>query len=153
MISRSFTSQKVLEAMIEIIDDTDSSVSAVKIETGARTARSQFSSRPISPHFTVQLSRFCSLATCQGIFCWKLQLKILICNVLEKILSPSIEKLLNQTLKYFATMKFNLVTWLPAGKNCASYLFISAFLTSIFWHSAFFPSCPNALWAFGMQNE
>lgn len=35
IISRSFTSQKVLEAMVEIIDDTDSSASAVNIETRA----------------------------------------------------------------------------------------------------------------------
>lgn len=34
-ISRPFASQKLLEAVIEIIDDADSSVSAVNLETGA----------------------------------------------------------------------------------------------------------------------
>lgn len=83
IISRSFASQKVQEAAIEIIDRTDSSVSAVSIETGAgfQDCNVPVSSRSISPHFTVQLSRF--LIEQISIYChlpWNFPLKTSVKN-------------------------------------------------------------------------
>lgn len=163
IISRSFASQKVLEAVTEIIDDTDSSVSAVNIETGAgfQDCKVPVFIKTHLPSFYCSIEQIPNRADSRA----DSQVSHLPGNFLLKtsVKNPYLQCAAENTLYHYweivksdfkilcSYVQFNLDTHLPTGKNCASYLFISASFILAF--SCIFPLSANALWAFGMQNE